>query len=410
MLAIRDPAIKLFGKTIPITCSGERGMAWRMMARDVGVVDDQQHEEEQFMKDTSSPEARDRNPSPELNQDDKAPGGGLTEEKESGETNESQDNGTLKKPDKLLPCPRCNSMDTKFCYYNNYNVNQPRHFCKSCHRYWTAGGVMRNVPVGSGRRKNKTSVSAYGRHTQFTVSKALQAAQDAAAAAALNTSSAMVLTFGADNHPLPRESVPSIMFNRHDDRSSGSSVTTTRSSMDHEAIRSKPPQYPTGDQSSNGSTINPIPCFPMGIHWPYTVPMPAYCPPTFSIPIPLYPAPYFNGNALHNPPTPILGKHPREEDTPRPRDDHIGDSSKPPTVLVPKTLRLVDPDEAAMSSVWTTLGINKEKINGVNKDGGFFRGIGSKSRGKADHESEKCQVLKANPVALCRSISFQETA
>ncbi|KAJ1263644.1 hypothetical protein BS78_09G201400 [Paspalum vaginatum] len=54
-----------------------------------------------------------------------------------------------------LPCPRCSSRDTKFCYFNNYNVNQPRHFCRACHRYWTAGGAIRNVPVGSGRRKNR---------------------------------------------------------------------------------------------------------------------------------------------------------------------------------------------------------------------------------------------------------------
>ncbi|CAE5958478.1 unnamed protein product [Arabidopsis arenosa] len=66
----------------------------------------------------------------------------------------------LKKPDKILPCPRCNSADTKFCYYNNYNVNQPRHFCRKCQRYWTAGGSMRTVPVGSGRRKNKGWVSS----------------------------------------------------------------------------------------------------------------------------------------------------------------------------------------------------------------------------------------------------------
>ncbi|CAA6665196.1 unnamed protein product [Spirodela intermedia] len=67
------------------------------------------------------------------------------------------------------PCPRCNSMATKFCYYNNYNLNQPRHFCKNCQRYWTAGGTMRNVPVGAGRRKNKHS-AAYCRH--ITVVKA----------------------------------------------------------------------------------------------------------------------------------------------------------------------------------------------------------------------------------------------
>ncbi|KAL1815005.1 hypothetical protein ACET3Z_017579 [Daucus carota] len=78
---------------------------------------------------------------------------------------------TLKKPDKILPCPRCNSMDTKFYHYNNYNVNQPRHFCKNCQRYWTAGGTMRNVPVGAGRRKNKYSASHY---RQIAVSEALQ--------------------------------------------------------------------------------------------------------------------------------------------------------------------------------------------------------------------------------------------
>lgn len=45
-------------------------------------------------------------------------------------------------------------MNTKFCYYNNYNKSQPRHFCKSCKRHWTKGGTLRNVPVG-GCRKNR---------------------------------------------------------------------------------------------------------------------------------------------------------------------------------------------------------------------------------------------------------------
>nr|GMC73794.1 dof zinc finger protein DOF5.4-like [Ipomoea batatas]GME16974.1 dof zinc finger protein DOF5.4-like [Ipomoea batatas]GME19319.1 dof zinc finger protein DOF5.4-like [Ipomoea batatas] len=56
-----------------------------------------------------------------------------------------------------LKCPRCDSLNTKFCYYNNYNLSQPRHFCKSCRRYWTKGGVLRNVPVGGGSRKTKRS-------------------------------------------------------------------------------------------------------------------------------------------------------------------------------------------------------------------------------------------------------------
>ncbi|KAL3813575.1 hypothetical protein ACJIZ3_014843 [Penstemon smallii] len=63
-----------------------------------------------------------------------------------------------------LPCPRCDSTNTKFCYYNNYNFSQPRHFCKSCRRYWTHGGTLRDIPVGGGSRKNakrsRTSVSS----------------------------------------------------------------------------------------------------------------------------------------------------------------------------------------------------------------------------------------------------------
>ncbi|KAM0900420.1 hypothetical protein ACQ4PT_020671 [Festuca glaucescens] len=58
------------------------------------------------------------------------------------------------------PCPRCESRDTKFCYYNNYNTSQPRHYCWSCRRYWTKGGSLRNVPVGGGSRKTASSSSS----------------------------------------------------------------------------------------------------------------------------------------------------------------------------------------------------------------------------------------------------------
>ncbi|KAF8024510.1 hypothetical protein BT93_F1627 [Corymbia citriodora subsp. variegata] len=59
------------------------------------------------------------------------------------------------RPQEQLNCPRCNSNNTKFCYYNNYSLTQPRYFCKTCRRYWTDGGSLRNVPVGGGSRKNK---------------------------------------------------------------------------------------------------------------------------------------------------------------------------------------------------------------------------------------------------------------
>lgn len=56
-----------------------------------------------------------------------------------------------------LKCPRCDSSNTKFCYYNNYSLSQPRHFCKACKRYWTRGGTLRNVPVGGGYRRNNSN-------------------------------------------------------------------------------------------------------------------------------------------------------------------------------------------------------------------------------------------------------------
>lgn len=65
-------------------------------------------------------------------------------------------NGARPSEPENLPCPRCDSTNTKFCYYNNYNLSQPRHFCKSCRRYWTRGGTLRNVPVGGGTRKNSS--------------------------------------------------------------------------------------------------------------------------------------------------------------------------------------------------------------------------------------------------------------
>ncbi|KAF8006134.1 hypothetical protein BT93_K0440 [Corymbia citriodora subsp. variegata] len=60
-------------------------------------------------------------------------------------------------PEASLKCPRCDSSNTKFCYFNNYSLSQPRHFCKTCRRYWTRGGALRNVPVGGGCRRNKRS-------------------------------------------------------------------------------------------------------------------------------------------------------------------------------------------------------------------------------------------------------------
>ncbi|KAJ7944388.1 Dof zinc finger protein, partial [Quillaja saponaria] len=70
-----------------------------------------------------------------------------------------------------LRCPRCDSSNTKFCYYNNYNLTQPRHFCKTCRRYWTKGGALRKVPIGGGCRKNKNVTTSMSSSTSSSVAK-----------------------------------------------------------------------------------------------------------------------------------------------------------------------------------------------------------------------------------------------
>ncbi|ERN14347.1 hypothetical protein AMTRI_Chr13g90760 [Amborella trichopoda] len=82
-------------------------------------------------------------------------------------------NPILRPPEEVLRCPRCDSANTKFCYYNNYSLAQPRHFCKSCRRYWTKGGALRNVPIGGGCRKNKRSSSKSPAPPQQPVQKNL---------------------------------------------------------------------------------------------------------------------------------------------------------------------------------------------------------------------------------------------
>uniref|UniRef100_I1M283 Dof zinc finger protein n=1 Tax=Glycine max TaxID=3847 RepID=I1M283_SOYBN len=62
-------------------------------------------------------------------------------------------------PSEPLKCPRCDSINTKFCYYNNYNKSQPRHYCRACKRHWTKGGTLRNVPVGGGRKNKRVKKS-----------------------------------------------------------------------------------------------------------------------------------------------------------------------------------------------------------------------------------------------------------
>ncbi|KAL6192773.1 hypothetical protein ACLB2K_033859 [Fragaria x ananassa] len=517
-----SPTIKLFGQTIPLAsaplsgheiptnddppCGASASAAdSKIAAAAAGVVE----EEDSSVKlpscsETTSPEepenketisgkelaadTEEENPSDQFTEDLKPPttSSGICENpktpsadretsvslksskngEQSDETSSSQDK-TLKKPDKILPCPRCNSMDTKFCYYNNYNVNQPRHFCKNCQRYWTAGGIMRNVPVGAGRRKNKNASSSASHYRHMLMSDALQTAHSSAAAAASNGvhnptlgRNGTVLTFGSDS-PLcesmasvlslaektknsaqngfyvpdqQRILVPSIAGDNGDDQSSGSSNVTA--SYSSERVCKSGKQEPAV-HNCQGFPSHQVPCFP-GAPWPYAWNSPQWTsampPPAFfhsGFPISFYPAPPYWGctgpgswnvpcnsppsstishcGTSSGPNSPTLGKHPRDGDILHQASSQKEESSrqnKSGCVLIPKTLRIDDPSEAAKSSIWETLGIKNEKGNSIN-EGGIFKSFQS----KADERRqvvEQSSVLQANPAAFSRSLNFHE--
>ncbi|KAB2094648.1 hypothetical protein ERO13_A02G160400v2 [Gossypium hirsutum] len=109
--------------------------------------------------------------------------------------NKGLNNGAPPPEQEQLLCPRCDSTNTKFCYYNNYNFSQPRYFCKSCRRYWTHGGTLRDIPVGGGTRKNaKRSRSNIGTTTTFSTT-------NAAPSAAATTTTATTTSY--NSFPLP---------------------------------------------------------------------------------------------------------------------------------------------------------------------------------------------------------------
>ncbi|KAL0798995.1 hypothetical protein Bca101_054170 [Brassica carinata] len=160
MSELRDTPIKLFGWTItsslsPVLHGMESSSSSSCPSLGLHMMNNQSATDISEQDNTSLQRSSD------LNKESKETSENSYDQHSEITTTTTSDEKTteLKKQDKILPCPRCDSADTKFCYYNNYNVSQPRHFCRNCQRYWTSGGSMRTVPVGSGRRKNKGWVS-----------------------------------------------------------------------------------------------------------------------------------------------------------------------------------------------------------------------------------------------------------
>lgn len=412
------------------------------MTRELSEAKLEEKDRNQMMEESENPKSPSENKPKTHTIDDDSPTvkSSKIEDDQNDASNSQQK--PLKKPDKILPCPRCNSMETKFCYYNNYNVNQPRHFCKSCQRYWTAGGTMRNVPVGAGRRKNKNS-ALHCRH--IMISEALEAARIDPPNGFHHPAfkpNGTVLSFGPDS-PLcdsmasvlnlaenktpngirngfyrpEHKNLSGIGGENGDDCSSGSSVTTSNSMA--EGLNNRSPE---AVMQTINAFPSPVPCLP-GVPWPFpfaSVPFPAISPSGY--PMPFFPPPYWNCNVPGpwslpwlTPPSPTanqngsgsapnspLGKHTRDGELLKPNNPD-GLKNSEGSVLVPKTLRIDDPDEAAKSSIWSTLGIKYDSVS----RGGLFKAFQPKASEK-DHPATTSPALQANPAAFSRSLSFQE--
>lgn len=267
-----------------------------------------------------------------------------TSQLNSTKVDEQSDISQDKAPNKILPCPRCKSIDTKFCYFNNYNANQPRHFCKNCQRYWTSGGTTRSMLVGAGRRKNKiSSFSSDASH---------------------NRQMSSVLTFGSDSPIMSSTSLDKKMNVGSEGETSGKSNQCFF-----------PQQFPW----------NPAMCYPVSFQ-PNIAYYGGCLVPSWSV------QPIATQSCVPSKPT--LGKHSRDglENNKKESDNN--------SVLIPKKLRIEDPNEAAKGSNWLTLGIKS--------GGAFFNGFASTGGDKNHVVEAASSVLKANPAALSRSFVFHE--
>uniref|UniRef100_A0A0C9RPM4 TSA: Wollemia nobilis Ref_Wollemi_Transcript_5085_1584 transcribed RNA sequence n=1 Tax=Wollemia nobilis TaxID=56998 RepID=A0A0C9RPM4_9CONI len=143
-----------------------------------------------------------------------------------------------------LKCPRCDSSNTKFCYYNNYSLTQPRYFCKACRRYWTKGGSLRNVPVGGGCRKNK--------RFKRTPDPPVQTEQSAASAPAINNNEMNSCSPpGLDHSNLNLPAMPSVYFALLNGGADGLGVAYANRSVpqqNHQALRVAAPSGGPADR------------------------------------------------------------------------------------------------------------------------------------------------------------------
>lgn len=122
-------------------------------------------------------------------------------------------------------------------------------------------------------------------------------------------------------------------------------------------------------------------------------------------------------NPTSSPNAQTLGKHSREGEmmlnssASEKEEDPTKHSNSDRSVWIPKTMRIDDPDEAARSSIWSTLGTNKDKTDCNSSRRNLFTVFESKDgENNQNMLFENSHVLQANPSALSLSIKFHETS
>ncbi|KAJ7521224.1 hypothetical protein O6H91_19G043000 [Diphasiastrum complanatum] len=359
-----------------------------------------------------------------------------------------------RRPDKAVPCPRCESMDTKFCYYNNYNLNQPRHFCKNCQRYWTAGGSLRNVPVGAGRRKNKHAYAQHWHVLPSMTADPVEVAQQLISCAYPQTVNfPLDLLQSASKIGLPpvfTQDVCSLLSTSSDssiansiqkDRSEQAAVAYDQELRKSGYVSGQKAKPKDGDGCAGWAGVAPV--FPLNGTWPLLYNMgwinssfPASggaIPPSSALTdtgtgdtwVGAQASPSIAGlpsawssawnmslraaaaaiaaaaatseNSAELATMPVLGKHPRSDSAP--------EGKKAGSLWAPKSQRITGPGEAERSSFMAILGAAKKPESITT--GSMFKAFQRKQTSQCD--KHPANYLNANPAAMTRSTAFQES-
>ncbi|CAK8561249.1 unnamed protein product [Lathyrus sativus] len=440
----QDPSIKLFGSHIPITTDSHSFSSSQIHSLPQqrinimnGLEESTNADVSVSLNEVSSNQAypqEDANAIPNMYETVASKSGTesvhSTYEQKTTKRDIENQGKAFKKPDKVLPCPRCNSLETKFCYFNNYNVNQPRHFCKNCHRYWTAGGAIRNVPIGAGKRRNK--------HLPL---QNCQVPVTLDAVPVIQTDS--IPASHREEVPLSESLETVLNLNGHRKTEMDSSTVKDNiedpSSFSATAANSGEKEYSVNGIEHVGLTPQYNGLIPLhSLHYcsapPWTYPcwnpMPfkpdniTSSPATMmAVEIPMTPSPYWGCmpnwagqmeefNGIQSPTSsvssgmcsgnrsPTLGKHCRDGST------QAEDTMKH-NIWVPKTIRINNPEEAAMSSIWSTLRTKSQQNKPIMK-GGVFKSFEPMSNASS-RDLDDNQILRANPAAFSRSGTFQES-